>query len=39
MLRYERSEIANSDEEKKQWCLEAFIVEMKKEGDTIPPKY
>ena len=39
MQRYERSEIANYDERRKEWHLEAFIVETKNEGDAIPPKY
>ena len=39
MLRYKRSEIANSNEKWKEYRLEAFIVEAKKERDTISPKY
>ena len=34
-----RFEIANCDEKRKEWRLEAFIVETKNEGDAILPKY
>ena len=36
MQRYERFEIANSDEKWKEWRLEAFIVETKNERGRNP---